>query len=270
MGPPEIIDPEADNPVVLDSVNLPGTARSADFEVTPNGYDAVFTSVLSLSGYPNAGHREVYRYDSPSETLECVSCSPTGERASGEATLAAQGLSLSDDGRVFFNSTEGLVDRDQNEEEDVYEWEPPGAGPREARCDTASGCLDLVSPGSSPSASNLLTASDDGTDVFFFTRSAIALGDENGSHVRIYDAREQGGFPYIPPIPLCKASDECHGPGSPQAQPPEIQSVGSSPGGNEHPSGRRRCRAGFIARHGHCIRRRKAKRSHVGERHRKR
>ena len=47
--------------------------------------------------------------------VDCASCNPTGEQAIGEASLAADGLGLSDDGRVFFNTTEGLVDRDLNE-----------------------------------------------------------------------------------------------------------------------------------------------------------
>ena len=45
----------------------------------------------------------------PPKKLDCASCNPTSEQATGEATLAANGLSLTDDGRVFFNSTEGLV-----------------------------------------------------------------------------------------------------------------------------------------------------------------
>ena len=32
--------------------------------------------------------------------------------------------------------------------------------------------------------------------------------------MRIYDAREGGGFFHIPAPPQCRASDECHGPGS--------------------------------------------------------
>ncbi len=42
----------------------------------------------------------------PAEQLDCASCDPTNAAATGDATLASDGLSLTDDGRVFFNSTE--------------------------------------------------------------------------------------------------------------------------------------------------------------------
>ena len=38
--------------------------------------------------------------------------------------------------------------------------------------------------------------------------------DQNGTLTKIYDARANGGFLFIPdPVP-CQASDECHGPGT--------------------------------------------------------
>ncbi len=257
-------DPETDNPLVLESVASPESRHTADFQVTPSGNFAAFTSTLPLTGVNSASHREIFRYDASTEALTCVSCSPTGEQATGESTLASNGLSLADDGRVFFNSSEGLVDRDLNEREDVYEWEPDGAGPPRARCENAAGCLGLITPGTSPFNSSLLSASADGTDAFFFTRDALVHGDENGSRVRIYDAREEGGFPFTPsPVP-CKASDECHGAGSPLPEPPNIQSVGSSPGGNERSplTTVNSCKKGFILRHGHCAKRSKPHRHH--------
>ena len=255
-------DPETDNPLVLDSVTAAGVAKSGDFQVTASGNDAVFTSTLSLTGYDNASHREVFRYDLPGENLECVSCSQTGEQATGEATLASMGLSLTDDGRVFFNSTEGLVDRDLNEREDVYEWEPHGAGPEESHCALTDGCLDLVSTGTSPTNSSLLSASSDGTDAFFFTREALAANDQNGNLVRIYDAREEGGFPANPPPVPCKASDECHGAGSPPPPSINIQSVGEAMGGNESPtsSAKTKCEKDHVRKLGRCVQNSKSRR----------
>ena len=60
--------------------------------------------------------------------LACVSCNPTGAPSAGEASLASNGLSLTDDGRVFFNTTDPLVGADTDEKQDVYEWEPQGTG----------------------------------------------------------------------------------------------------------------------------------------------
>ncbi len=241
FGPPAVPpDPSTDNPLVVDSVSSAETRNTADFQVNPSGNDAVFTSTLPLTGYDNAAHREVFRYDAPSDNLDCASCNPTGEQANGEATLASNGLSLTDDGRVFFNSTEGLVDRDLNEREDVYEWEPQGAGPKEATCEIPAGCQDLISTGTSPYASSLLSASSDGTDAYFFTRDTLVSGDDNGSRVKIYDARAAGGFPQVPPPHQCQASDECHGPGSQEPPPPSINTLKGTLSNLTHQSNQRR------------------------------
>ena len=255
------LDTRTDNSAVIDSVSSPGARNSADFEVTPSGDYAVFPSALPLTGYDNAAHREIYRYDAPVEELRCASCNPTTEQATGEATLAPNGLSLSNDGRVFFNSTEGLVDRDLNELEDVYEWEPKGFELEHegkpvpgATCEAAAGCLQLISTGSSPFASSLLGISADGTDAYFFTRDKLAEQDENGTSVRIYDARELGGFSYSPPEIQCKASDECHGAGSQAPAAPMIKTIAGTPVGNRGGSGVKRCKAGLVKKHGNCVR----------------
>ena len=112
------------------------------------------------------------------------------------------GLGVTNDGRVFFNSTEGLVDRDLNERKDAYEWKSR----RRARAD-----LDRHGRARRRASSAI---SADGTDAYFFTREKLVAGDDNGSRVKVYDARSVGGFPFVPPAVPCKASDECHGPGS--------------------------------------------------------
>jgi DNA-binding beta-propeller fold protein YncE len=225
-------DANTDNPLVVDSVGSPGTRNTADFQVTPSGNDAVFTSTLPLAGYDNAAHREIYRYDGPAGTLICASCNPTGEQASGEASLASNGLSLTDDGRVFFNSTEGLVDRDLNNKQDVYEWEPEGFkfefSPTKPdgsiSCETKGGCIQLISTGTSPLDSSLLGASAEGTNVYFFTHDTLVSSDTNGDRVKLYDARSLGGYPQSPAPIQCMASDECHGPSSEPPPPPSIAS----------------------------------------------
>jgi DNA-binding beta-propeller fold protein YncE len=231
-------DPTIDNPAVVDAVGEAETHHFADFQVSPNGNFAVFTSTLSLTGNAdNAGHSEVYRYDAATEALDCVSCDPTGARAQGDATLASKGLSLTDDGRVFFNSTDALAPRDLDEREDAYEWE--------------NGTVQLISTGASPFASSLLGVSANGVDAYFFTHDTLVPQDENGPLVKIYDARELGGFPYIPPSPQCAASDECHGPGSPRAPLPDLHSNTSGGAANTVPGPI--CKAGFVERHGKCV-----------------
>ena len=235
--PPE---PRTDNPLVIHSVSEPGVRHTDDFQVTPSGDDAAFTSTLPLTEYDNAEiHREIFRYQADLG-LACASCKPTGEPASGEASLPTNGLGLSDDGRVFFNSTEALVDRDLNERQDAYQWES-GNG------------IELISTGTSPSDASLLGISADGIDAYFFTRDTLVPEDQNGSRVKVYDARSYGGFPIIPPPVPCKASDECHGAGSQAPPPPDITTIAGTPVGNAT-QGRTGCKHGFVKKHGKCVR----------------
>ncbi|HEX7059190.1 MAG TPA: hypothetical protein VF176_04995 [Solirubrobacterales bacterium] len=203
--------PGYDHPLVINSVREAGTRHTADFQVTPSGDHAVFPSVQSQTGFDNGGRYELFRYDSAVDKLDCVSCNTTNQIPTTDASLSGNGLSIADDGRVFFNTGEPLVLRDTNGKLDAYEWKenPDGQG----------GKAELISSGQDRSDSGLLTVSADGKDAYFFTREVLATQDHNGTLMKLYDAREQGGFFIIPPQPSCKASDECHGPGT-QAAPP--------------------------------------------------
>jgi hypothetical protein len=235
------VDPAVDNPVVVDSLREASTRRTGDFQVNSSGDDALFTSVIAHTGYENAGHREIFRYHEPTGAIDCASCKPTEEAATADATLARNGLSLSDDGRVFFNSYDSLVDRDLNKRQDVYEW-IDGVG------------TELISTGTGPLDSSLLGVSADATDAYFFTRDVLVKEDFNGSRVKVYDARAGGGFPYIPPPVPCKASDECHGPGTVAAAPPAVGSVAGTPVGNLRKAART-CRKRFVKRGKKCVKR---------------
>src|SRR5262249_29495366 len=151
---------------------------------------------------------EVYRFDAETKALNCVSCIQTEAAPQADSTLPPHGLGLLADGRVFFNSREQLVLRDQNRLEDAYEWE--------------QGTVRLISTGVSSYDSGLLSVSRDGKDAFFFTREQLVPEDENAESMRVYDAREGGGVFVTPSSPPCAASDECHGPGSQAALPPQI------------------------------------------------
>ena len=255
-------DPETDNPVVLDSVSTPETRHTADFQVSPNGEFAVFPSTLPLAAEEEetADHQEVYRYDAQTAKLFCVSCTTTGAPSAGDSSLAADGLSILNDGRVFFNSADQLVSADTDGKQDVYEFSEPGIGTcnkESTAFDKAtSDCLALVSAGTSPFDSGLLSASSNGKDVFFFTRDSLAPQDKNGATMKIYDAREGGGFPYLEPAQQCQASDECHGPSSSPPPPVEVGSVAGT--GNNAPM-ELKCRKGTVLRRGGCVKRHKHK-----------
>ncbi len=229
-------DPRIDNPLVLDSVSEPSVRHTADFQVTPSGNYAALGSTLPLAGEGEepAGHPQVYRYQSGDASINCVSCVRTGAPSAGDASLAPGGLSLLSDGRVFFDSTDQLVNSDTDGRRDAYEFSEPGVGNCSAQSPAyakATGtCLALISAGTSPFDSGLLTATSNGKDAFFFTRDSLAPQDENGATMKLYDAREGGGYPFSPDPNTCQASDECHGAASAAPGPVQVGSVAGTPG----------------------------------------
>ena len=154
---------------------------------------------------------------------------------------------------MFFNSAEGLVDRDLNEKEDAYQWEPKdfdlGQGAPPCRHD--GGCAELVSTGTSPFAVELLGISSDGTDAYFFSRDKLAEEDENGNTVKIYDARSFGGFPFVPASTSVQGLGRVSRRGHAGAGIAPDQELLPGPGGNLPP-----CKRGLVRRHGKCVRRR--------------
>jgi hypothetical protein len=237
-----------ENPFVRHGVTRAGVHSYEDFQVTPDGRFAVFPTKLRLkSSYDNGGHSELYRYDDSNGQLVCVSCNPSNAIAEGNASLAARGLSLTDDGTVFFNAADAITGRDLDGKIDVYEYGKDTNGGESA---------ELLSTGLSPFNSSLLGATADGLDVFFFTRETLVPQDENGSLVKLYDARKLGGFEFFPEKVPCKASDECHGAGTVQPPPPGIGTLegrtgNSQSGASTKPS----CRRGYVRKHGRCVKR---------------
>jgi hypothetical protein len=244
-APVYVVTLEPDNPLVVDSVSAAGTRHTGDFQTTTSGNFATFVSAQPLSGVHTFNRLQVFRY-ATSGGLVCASCdySETDDDSlASDAALAPNGLSILEDGRVFFGTRQQLVLNDANRRVDVYQYSDPGA-------------QQLISSGSGPFDSGLLTASADGTDVFFFVHEELAPEeDEAGSLMKIYDAREEGGFFKLPTSVPCKASDECHGPGTVAPGPPVIQSSGTTTPGNFVT-----CRKNQVKRHGRCVA--KAKKKH--------
>ncbi len=244
-----------DDPVVTGSVHAAAAAEGPEFETTPDGRFATFRSAEELTGIDNAGQLSVFLYDgdppSGGAPLVCPSCNATLTEDPGmkaEATLAGQGLSLTDDGRVFINTLAPLGTDDTGGRRDVYEW----VGDR----------TYLISSGIGRFDSELLTTTHDGTDVYFFTHDTLdAHADENGERTKIYDARTDGGFFVLPVKPQCAASDECHGPGTVAAGPPQIASSGKTSDGNH-----RACPKHRVKRKGKCVKP-KAKTQKEGRKH---
>lgn len=246
---------------------IAGFAGDSNFRKTAwtsaDGATLVFRSQRRLSDYDNEGVPELYLYRL-GEGISCVSCNPTGTSPGAFPTLGLGSINPSsttpenpaalasrnfaaEGRRVFFESTEALVEGDTNGAGgcpgvgsgsqtfprclDVYEWEAPGEG----GCKTAgpayspqnAGCLYLLSSGKSSWPSFFIDASQSGNDAFFFTREGL-VGQDKDELLDVYDARAAGGIASQnppPAPPACEAAEACHGPG---AIPPSEQSAGSA------------------------------------------
>ena len=201
-----------DNPAVINGVKDADTHRSSDFQVSRNGDFAVFASDLSVTGYPNLGHSQIYRHDGAAGAVECASCATTGAASTSDTTLAPHGLNLTEDGRVFFTSEEGLVLSDTNGVKDPYQW-------------SGGVAIGILSTGRDLNASSLLSVSRDGKNAFFFTRDTLVPTDENAGAVKLYTARVNGGYQQSVQRVPCSAADECRGAGTEQPGPPNINSI---------------------------------------------
>jgi hypothetical protein len=234
----------------------------------------------AVSGEPD---QEVYLYDGETGRLSCASCDPTGARPLGVrfATVASGGIEsnmpleggrtfksetwiaanvpgwteygreqsvyqsryLSDSGRLFFDSRDGLVPKDVDGTGDVYEYEPegvgdcgPGAGDgavvfkaggsfagEDGGGVEGAGCVGLISSGDGSEEAAFLDASETGGDVFFLSTSQLSPLDVEGGRT-LYDAQEcTVGVPCAvappSPSPPCVTEASCKAAPSPQ---PEI------------------------------------------------
>jgi hypothetical protein len=219
-GPQFVATLEPNNSAVRNAVKDNEVHRYGDFQVGASGRYAAVDSTLSLTAIPTFGQGQIYRYDSQEDVLDCASCAPTLSAASSDTSLSPYGLSLTDDGRVFFTTQESLALRDTNERKDAYEWK--------------NGATQLISMGIGQYDSGMLSVSADGTNAFFFTRDTLVHKDSNGTRIKLYTARENGGFVFTPPALPCAASDECHGAGTEEPGPPNIKTQTGT--GNDQPS----------------------------------
>ena len=222
------------------------SAGGRDSYVTPDGEQLAFTSAGSLTGYPttpadpNACQAftgpgpcaEVFYYDAVSGKLFCASCGqsgtlPRGPSGIGYGNAYHTARWMSDDGdHLFFDSSNALVPRDTNGQQDVYEWEPEGTG----ACTLAGGCQYLISGGTGgtpdPDASqatvnSFVEASADGSNVFFTTQQQLVPEDTDQAS-DLYDARVDGGFPAPAVATSCDGTD-CRA----AVSPPPAPAVGS-------------------------------------------
>jgi hypothetical protein len=172
---------------------------------------------------------------------------------------------LSDQGRLFFDSTDALVPQDSNGSLDVYEYEPPSAEEEAPPGDTCTpssttyspaqhGCIDLVSSGTSPGESGFLDASESGSDVFFMTKSQLSRKDFDTSY-DVYDARVGGGEAEEAKPVEC-LGDSCQ----PPATPPNNPTPGSLTFGGA--GNILQCPKGKVRKGGRCVVKKHKKKHH--------
>jgi hypothetical protein len=260
-----------------------GLVHDANWYTTPDGRYLLFATTHEQAGYGNAeatplacpaiydgpanGHCfEVYRYDSATASLACLSCNPSGAAPTSNALFArsAPGTpsggpirAISNDGSLaFFDTADALVPQDGNGTLDVYQWH--------------NGQISLISSGHDSAPSFFLGAGADGRDVFFGTHARLLPADIDGSG-DLYDARIGGGFPSSGSgVGPCEG-DACSNPPVAPAEPTLASSVSSGSGNPRQPPPS--CRKGFAKRHGRCVRqksrhkrRRRSAQNHRGHR----
>jgi hypothetical protein len=153
------------------------------------------------------------------------------EVQSGRANY--QPRALSDSGRLFFESPDPLVAQDTNGLEDLYQYEPVKSseeGPSSNDCSSvspvfserSSGCVSVLSSGTSSAESTFYDASENGDDAFFLTASKLVGADYDKSF-DVYDAHActSQALCHSEPVhpPPCESGDSCKPAPTPQ---PEI------------------------------------------------
>ncbi|MBA3807502.1 MAG: PD40 domain-containing protein [Solirubrobacterales bacterium] len=158
---------------------------------------------------------------------------------------------LSNEGRLFFNSADAIVPRTAHLTrmepiagsevsvgvENVYQFEPNAVG----SCTTATGCLAMISSGTSDKESAFLDASVSGEDVFFLT-AAQELARDRDTAFDVYVARvcstaSPCQLPGSTPAAACAENATCR-PGATSTQPgfqPPATSTFSGPGNLSQP-----------------------------------
>ena len=145
---------------------------------------------------------------------------------------------LLNDGRLFFNSSDGIVGQASNKKADVYEYEGAGVGNcTHATANATDGCVALISSGGSEQESAFLDASETGEDVFFLTAAKLSPLDKDTDY-DVYDARvcERTAEPCPSasapaPVPPC-SSEACKAPYSPQSSGGSPATAAPSSSGN--------------------------------------
>jgi hypothetical protein len=223
-----------------------------------------------VTGYDSGGAPEAYLYSRNSETTHCISCPPDGAPALPNPTgvrLVAKSpgwpyqthypRALSADGEtVFFGSVEVLAPGGVAGSNNLYEWREGAVA------------LVMTEP-VAKSETPFVDAGSNGEDAFVATSQHL-LSSAQGTRVRLYDLRVNGGFPEPPEPPApCDALAERTCQGGAASAPAQGASATSGYTGAGNPATPKpRCAPGKVRRKGSCASRHKpGERGHHGRKH---
>jgi dipeptidyl aminopeptidase/acylaminoacyl peptidase len=186
--------------------------------ISPDGARIAFVTDDQLD--PAAGgFGQVYVVDADAAGSGpvCIACHGDGSPALGRSDLGNGGAdtfldannvrqrgNVTADGTVYFASADRLVDADENETVDVYQYR--------------DGELSLLSSGRDERPSVFGGASADGRDVFILTSQRLVAQDTDNGSADVYAVRVDGGFAPTTPPPVC--GEDCQGPPPPKLAPP--------------------------------------------------
>jgi hypothetical protein len=215
------------------------------YEASPNGRYFAFSTIAQLTGedttYPGgctwapgvdrpAGWcSEAYLYDAETDTIACASCETDGQHRSRghagmgsgfqEATMGQARPLVTDDGEVFFDTPNALVDGDANGDRDVYAYR--------------GGEHRLVSRATPGASAKFLTLSGDRKSVFIVTNDRIA-GQDRDRLDDVYVTRAGAGLAsQNPPAPrpVCEGAS-CREPAAERDAAPVAGTVSFNGSGN--------------------------------------
>ena len=138
---------------------------------------------------------------------------PTVNPLTDDIQASQNGRFLTNDGRVFFSTSDPLVPRDTNAGVDVYEY----VDGRPQRGITPGTGVAQNSTSRSEVA-GLVGVSADGADVYLATYDTYVDQDHNRTFLKFYDARAGGGFVQPAPSQPCNSRSSA----TDQAQRPPI------------------------------------------------
>jgi NHL repeat len=211
------------NPNAFDPTQ--GGPESNTAVVNPSGSRLAFLSTKELTGYDNHDANtgdpdaEIFLYEADAGGPPvCASCNPTGARPVGPSSFAShpqqasaqyRPRNLLADGTLFFNSSDALVPHASDGRQNVYEYE--------------EGHVYAISNVAGGGESFFLDASPSGEDVFFGSANKL-LPQDTGDNVVVWDARQNGGFPFPTAAPPCTTAEACRA-----ASPPTPSVFGTPP-----------------------------------------